>query len=638
MAGLGTSLLFISLLLSWFLYFIHWKRNPLTAKFYIKIKQFAVLSSLFLWIPMLILVYAFVTRDYSFVVVYQNSDNSMNLFDRIMATWAARAGSMLLWAVLQSTITIFALYFLDKSYANIIEKRAVSILLFFNALITTFALSVRNPVTFETQNASEISDGLGLVPSLLNFWQQIHPPVAFLSYSAFIVPYAIAISGLVKKPDEELSERSFWLLDFFMLLGWVFTTIFIISGAIWSYEVDWGGFWFFDSVQTSSLILWIMASLYFHAKPLMNKHHPFHLFLASLGWVGVTLAAFIVRGGYLEGPHTYAGNAQRIVFSLLLLGTVAALILSSLKSKEDVIPDWLFSLKKSSNNYSLLTLWVLVLIVIINTTSVTMQIVYAQMSLALGDLTSYYRIINGTLLTLLGFLLVLCENNRLKMSSNSLLSLTGIGMSITILWSWFQLPEFRLFSFLLLLAMGTFVIIQLGNIVFSLARKNLRNKVGIRITHFVILLTLFSFTVTDPQTISVTTDLTLDEAVAIPDLDLVVTLTEVDSGNVSNNIPSTVSIMVEDLDRSNIGTVRLVQGTYLGSSTWSKGDWIIQHSHDIYIKLADINQLLFIQAISTVSIIIKIIPGVNIFRLNILLFTLAGILGIWTVGKKKPVS
>ncbi|MHA2252731.1 MAG: cytochrome c biogenesis protein CcsA [Candidatus Kariarchaeaceae archaeon] len=575
---------------------------------------------------MIQLIAAFILKDYSYVVVYENVDNSMGLFDRIMATWAARQGAMLLWALLQSTLTVFVLFYLNKPTESKSEKRTISTVLFFNGLITLFALSSR-PSAFTTQEKT--IDGLGLTPSLLNFWQQIHPPVAFLSYSAFIIPYAIALGYMLKDPEEEISERALWLVDFFMLIGWVFTTLFILAGSIWAYEVDWGGLWFFDPVQVSSLVLWVMASLYFHTKQLVNKNNPLILLMASFGWIGVAFAAFIVRGGLLEGPHQYAGTAQFVVFSLLLLGSVLGVVLSVQRSKEVVVPEWLFSLSKARNKVSLLTVWVLVLIVVINLTSITLQIIYSLLDFNLRDLTDYYRVVNGILLSILGILTILCEKDSIRLPQKIFMTLISIGFSISLLWSFFTLPEIRLLSYLIVLILGTVTFVQLGHTVYAIIAKSKARKIGLKLIHLIILLTLFSYAVTDPQTVSNTGFLTLNTPVEITDFDLILTLKEVNNGSLAE-----IKILVQNIDNSNLGTVHLTQGIYLGNP-WSKGDWISQISRDIFIKLTEINQFLFFEQVNTVSITIKIVPGVNIFRANILFSTIVGILGIWLKWKTK---
>lgn len=634
---ISTLLLYLIFILAWIAFFYHWRKKSTTYNTYRITKYLTLIVTLSLWVAMIMLIYAFIVKDYSLLVVFGNVDNQMTLFDRIMATWAARPGAMLLWALVQSTITLYILHYLSDSHDIKFHKRMISIILFFNALVISFAISVRDPTAFEVHNITGITDGLGLTPSLRNFWQQIHPPIAFLSYSAFIVPYAVGLSGLMNKDGEEITDEGRWLMDFFMLVGWVFTTFFIIAGSLWAYEVDWGGLWFFDGVQTSSFILWIMASSYFHLKPLMNKDAPIHLFSAALGWLGVAFAALIVRGGFLEGPHTYTGSAQRIVFSLLLLGTLAGLIFALSKTKKEIVPEWLFEFKISKNRYSLWTVWLLALIIIINITSLVLQIVYVQLDNDLGDLTLYYRTINGTLLTLLVVLLVLCENDSIRPPKNIFKVSFIIGLMSTLIWSLFVFDEIRIYAYLLLLITGATVVTQLILTLFATFHKMSNRRIHLRLTHFIIILTLFSYFITDPHTVEVQTVVTNDDATKIDKLELIATLLSTDKGNISNNIASTVRVLIQDLNNNTLGIVVLKQGLYLGQP-WSKGDWITSISKDIYVKLSFINSKLFVIETDRVSIIIKSVPGINLFRLNILIFSFIGVIAVIIKFRTKPTN
>ena len=130
---IGTYLLYLTFILAWIAFFHHWKKKYSTYSTYRMTKYLTLIVTLSLWSAMLMLIYGFISKDYSLLVVFGNVDNGMSLFDRIMATWAARPGAMLLWALVQSTITIYILYYLNNSHEIKFHKRMISILLFFNA-------------------------------------------------------------------------------------------------------------------------------------------------------------------------------------------------------------------------------------------------------------------------------------------------------------------------------------------------------------------------------------------------------------------------------------------------------------------------------------------------------------------------
>ena len=123
----------------------------------------------------------------------------------------------------------------------------------------------------------------------------IFPNLSFLSYSTFLVPYAIGVAILSNRSEKNLvSRKLYWLNDFFMLLGWVLLSLFVVAGSIWGYEENWSGFWAWDPVEIASVVMWFVVTLYFHAKNHVPENHPLRSILAAMGWVAVTFSAFMI--------------------------------------------------------------------------------------------------------------------------------------------------------------------------------------------------------------------------------------------------------------------------------------------------------------------------------------------------------
>ncbi|KKK85062.1 hypothetical protein LCGC14_2777070, partial [marine sediment metagenome] len=206
MAEIGQTLLYLGILLTWISFIFHWKQKSIEKKNVLLILFSS--ASFFMWASYAILLKAFIDNDYSYIIVHNFSDNSMTQTERIMAAWANRQGVMILWAALMNTITISVILYLRNEISHPIVFRSITILLFITAIIATFAASPRNPTAFEIDNSVVFNNGIGLPPSLLSFWQQLHPPIAFLAYSSFIFPYAAGLSILSKKTDEiKIIER-----------------------------------------------------------------------------------------------------------------------------------------------------------------------------------------------------------------------------------------------------------------------------------------------------------------------------------------------------------------------------------------------------------------------------------------------
>ncbi|WP_269851917.1 cytochrome c biogenesis protein CcsA [Methanosarcina horonobensis] len=164
-----------------------------------------------------------------------------------------------------------------------------------------------------------VSYGQGMNPLLRNFWMAIHPPLLFLGYAAFTLPFAAAISGLVLK-DSRWSE----LATGWMRVSWLFLTLGIGFGAFWAYEVlGWGAwYWTWDPVETSSLIPWLTATAYLHAKfRFRHEEYGFMLpMLALVSFILVVFSTFVTRSGLWVSVHSWQDfTTEGMVIALFLL-------------------------------------------------------------------------------------------------------------------------------------------------------------------------------------------------------------------------------------------------------------------------------------------------------------------------------
>ena len=112
--------------------------------------------------------------------------------------------------------------------------------------------------------APGVTDGPGPNPLLQNHILVLfHPPILYLGYVGFTVPFAFAIAALV---TGRVGEG--WLLETrrWALFAWGFLTIGILLGGWWSYEVlGWSGVWAWDPVENASFLPWLTATAYIHS-------------------------------------------------------------------------------------------------------------------------------------------------------------------------------------------------------------------------------------------------------------------------------------------------------------------------------------------------------------------------------------
>ncbi len=312
---LGYYLLFFSLLFG--IYSVYSFLRALrgnTPKFAEYGEKFVYIYSFFIISAFLLLLYYFLIRDFNVAYVYLYSDSKLSLGYTISAVWAGKEGSLLLWAVFLSLLNLILLRFerRDKVLASVLTI-STFIFSFF-----VFMLLLSNP--FERLNYFP-KDGYGLNPLLRTLEMAIHPPLIFLGYACVTFPFAFSIASLYYKKEWEGRAR-IWII-----ISWIFLTIGIILGAVWSYKtLGWGGYWAWDPVENSSLIPWLMLTALIHG--IISKFRKLNYLLAYFSFASVIFATYVTRSGIIESVHAFGKNFEATPYLLLILfsGVIALLV------------------------------------------------------------------------------------------------------------------------------------------------------------------------------------------------------------------------------------------------------------------------------------------------------------------------
>lgn len=624
---IGQYSLYTAILLTWLVFAINWKFGNQ----YKKLKDFNFIFNLsaatLLWISFLILIFAFIKKDYSYVTVYSYSDNSMSTSDRIMATWASRQGVMILWSAFLTSIAVGVMWYLKNDISHPMISRTLSILFFFSALIAAFTVSSK-PGAFDV--GLNYSNGLGLTPALLSIWQEIHPPVAFLAYASFVVPYATGLAMMSLKTDKiDTPHKLYWLNDLFMMLGWGLTGIFMVAGSIWGYEENSPGFWAWDPVEIATLVLWLVSTLYFHVKTQVPKNHPLQNTSAALGWVAVTFASFVVRGGFLEGYHSYAGVAKAIVFGLLFLGSAIGLIYALANSNETILPNKLFKWKSNSNKANLAAFWFLIFGITINIVGLIIQMINALIIHKTNIPYDYYIIFNGFVFFVLTILFVIYEINRVKMSSISKLILIDISGLLVFFILYFIL-SYTIILYTIASIIGTSFVILVGITFLNATKERNVRKFGKQIIHLTIILMIFSYFTVDMSTIVVNEVLVPEKEKNIEEFGIVINGTRM----AGSSYPEVwISVCSEN---SHLGLIKIKQGYHLGKY-WARGDWIVQEGKDLYFELQPMDGAVLVKD-APIPIIIYLKPLTNTFRVLFYLLLFVTTIGLYSTFKRRPIN
>ena len=270
-----------------------------------------------------------VLQDYSNAYVVSVVNSVMPTVLKMTAIWGGQAGSLFFWGWTLNLVLFISLHVRRQIQDGWSFLFTTLNLLFFGAL----SLFAENPFSrVWALESGEILDGVfspatgatvyggisgfGLNPLLRHWGMVIHPPILYLGFALFLVPFAVAASYLIRGESGEglLGETRLWLLS-----AWVLLTAGIILGSWWSYDVlGWGGYWAWDPVETASLIPGSPAQVCFYSLLLQKQRKIFQRFnfvLILLTYIMVIFSIVITRAGLLNSVHAF-GESK---ISLLLL-------------------------------------------------------------------------------------------------------------------------------------------------------------------------------------------------------------------------------------------------------------------------------------------------------------------------------
>jgi cytochrome c-type biogenesis protein CcmF len=176
---------------------------------------------------------------------------------------------------------------------------------FFLYLIT-FKLSPFQVLTLN-KGIIDAGDGQGLNP-LLQYWTMvIHPPILYLGYVGFVVPFAFAFASLVTRQpgDGWIHTTRRWAI-----VTWLFQSTGILLGAGWAYAVlGWGGYWGWDAVENASLLPWITSTAFLHSVMMQEKKgmmKVWNMVLVSGTFFLCIFGTFLTRSGIVNSVHAFA--------------------------------------------------------------------------------------------------------------------------------------------------------------------------------------------------------------------------------------------------------------------------------------------------------------------------------------------
>src|SRR5271168_1749273 len=251
--------------------------------------------------------FALITHNFSLAYVSENNATFTPLLYSITGMWSALEGSLLLWSLLLCAIIVVVLYYYRKRRDDAVVSWASVVLFGVSAFFLGLMCGPADPFI---HNASTVLQGAG--PNALlqdNPLVAIHPPLLYMGFVGFTVPFAFAIAMLItgRVHDRWPLEQRRWTV-----LAWGVLSVGIVLGAWWSYQVlGWGGFWGWDPVENAALLPWLTATAYIHSVIVQDRRGLFRVWNLSLAiatFALTILGTFFTRSGVLQSVHAFSSS------------------------------------------------------------------------------------------------------------------------------------------------------------------------------------------------------------------------------------------------------------------------------------------------------------------------------------------
>ncbi len=249
------------------------------------------------------------TRDYSLDYIQQVGSRTTPGIYNVAAMWSALEGSILLWVVVLAGFTAAVAWRFRKRADDPLVAWALVVMFVVCAFFALVSFGPANP--FAAGATVPVGfDGRGPNPLLQNHILVLfHPPILYLGYVGFTVPFAFAIAALI---TGRVGEG--WLLETrrWALFSWGFLTIGILLGGWWSYEVlGWSGVWAWDPVENASLMPWLTGTAYIHSVLVQQRRGMLRVWNLSLliaTFALTILGTFLTRSGIINSVHAFSAG------------------------------------------------------------------------------------------------------------------------------------------------------------------------------------------------------------------------------------------------------------------------------------------------------------------------------------------
>ncbi len=254
------------------------------------------------------LLYLILTNDFRISYVVSRSNADMAILYKFAAWWGGQEGSILFWTWILASYSFIAVYTARKKHAGMISY-VVAIMMAIQAFYLVLLIFIANPfqVLMSGPQMTSTPDGQGLNPLLQHPLMAIHPPMLYLGFVGFAVPFAFAMASLITRQsgDSWIHTTRVWTM-----ITWLFQSIGVLLGARWAYAVlGWGGYWGWDPVENASLLPWITGTAFLHSVMMQEKKgmmKGWNIVLISATFFLCIFGTMMTRSGIVSSVHAFA--------------------------------------------------------------------------------------------------------------------------------------------------------------------------------------------------------------------------------------------------------------------------------------------------------------------------------------------
>jgi len=280
-----------------------------------------------------ILVHAIMTSDFRYAYVAEHSNRAMPTLYKFAAWWGGQEGSLLFWSWLLSNYVAVVTFTNRKKHREMMPY-VTAVLLGVQSFFLLLNNFIANPFRMLAADGRVIAidalkDGNGLSPLLQYPAMAIHPPMLYLGYVGFTVPFAFAIGSLITRQP---GEGWIYTTRRWTLVTWLFQSTGIMLGAAWAYHVlGWGGYWGWDPVENASLLPWLSGTAFLHSVMMQEKKgmmKVWNMVLVSSTFFLAILGTFLTRSGVVQSVHAFArSEIGKYFVSFMAIGIAATIYL-----------------------------------------------------------------------------------------------------------------------------------------------------------------------------------------------------------------------------------------------------------------------------------------------------------------------